>query len=54
MGPNISEKFVPGGTNFKRVQIKRDRTQGKNQRSNSLESSMLKPKSLGGGGGGVM
>ena len=25
MGPNISEKFVPGGTNFRGVQIKRDR-----------------------------
>ena len=24
MGPNISEKFVPGGTNFRGVQIKRD------------------------------
>ena len=25
VGPNISEKFVPGGTNFRGVQIKRDR-----------------------------
>ena len=25
MGPNISEKFIPGGTNFRGVQIKRDR-----------------------------
>ena len=24
VGPNISEKFVPGGTNFRGVQIKRD------------------------------
>ena len=24
-GPNISEKFVPGGTNLRGVQIKRDR-----------------------------
>ena len=24
MGPNISEKFVPGETNFRGVQIKRD------------------------------
>ena len=26
VGPNISEKFVPGGTNFRGVQIKRDKT----------------------------
>ena len=25
VGPSISEKFVPGGTNFRGVQIKRDR-----------------------------
>ena len=25
VGPNISEEFVPGGTNFRGVQIKRDR-----------------------------
>ena len=25
VGPNISEKFVPGGTNFRGVQIKRDK-----------------------------
>ena len=25
VGPNISEKFVPGETNFRGVQIKRDR-----------------------------
>ena len=24
VGPNSSEKFVPGGTNFREVQIKRD------------------------------
>ena len=24
VGPNISEEFVPGGTNFRGVQIKRD------------------------------
>ena len=27
VGPNISEKFVPGGTNFRGVQIKRDTSQ---------------------------
>ena len=26
VGPNISEKFVPGRTNFRGVQIKRDKT----------------------------
>ena len=26
VGPNISEEFVPGGTNFRGVQIKRDRS----------------------------
>ena len=25
VGPNILEKFVPGGTNFRGVQIKRDK-----------------------------
>ena len=30
MGPNISEKFVPGGTNFRGVQIKRDRFNASN------------------------
>ena len=29
MGPNISEKFVPGETNFMGVQIKRDRSLGR-------------------------
>ena len=34
VGPNISEKFVPGGTNFRGVQIKRDRPAGHMLRSN--------------------
>ena len=25
MGPNVAEKFIPGGTNFREVQIKRGR-----------------------------
>ena len=29
VGPNISEKFVPGETNFRGVHIKRDRTKPK-------------------------
>ena len=29
VGPNISEEFVPGGTNFRGVQIKHDKHVGK-------------------------
>ena len=37
VGPNISEKFVPGGTNFRGVQIKRDRPRGARSRRTELE-----------------
>ena len=48
VGPNISEEFVPGGTNFRGVQIKRDRTEEGDSALWLLQLALEKPWSAPG------
>ena len=54
VGPNISEKFVPGRTNVRGVQIKRERTTCGRRGPGMYDDSMAAIFGLGGGreGGG--